>query len=1177
MADKIITEQSNNPNGDKGVGIFKSAMSALRGGNRITPSNISGQGTGTSSTLPPATQKDHIENTQQQFLDWQVSKINENIYTRTLYYDTDRIASYQDFRAMDMSPEIAAALDILRDECLAADTVIPLLSGEKVTIEELYKRKESNFYVYGCNPETKEFEASICDRVVYKGEQDVYKVTFDDDSFVEATSEHLWLNRRDEKYTKTIDLKEGHSVASMYCKTSSDQDRINGYEMILENGKWVYTHRVVKKTLWNEQKGVVHHKNFDKLNNDPSNLQVMGWFDHQNLHASLNSYRWKNDKEYSDKMRKVFSETNSADGKYWSDPEWRANRQEQMSKNRKAKYSSWTKEQLLENFSRSGEENGMFGKGELLSGDKNGRYRNDLNRDFTSQDIIDSYLKFKNINKIAIDLGTNAYVLRKSEAYKSLGINRIEDIDFIVQNISFESISAVCKKQAPFMILEKSMGCICEEMGWSYKKLDSFLRSNGTNWSKTVKPFKSKSQILNRLKRSLISSEGSVNFSKICREDGFNYRQIETILKSTDYKNMKGFAKAANHSVVSVEFIGKKKTYDLVNSGNYNNFVVNTSNGTGIVSHNCLTRGENGKILQIYSQNGRIQTALEDLFNKRLNMNYNARMILRDLMKFGDFYMHLHIAKGDGIYDFKVLSGEEISRIPPLSGEESQSEKFRWETMGMDFEFWQVAHFRLLEDSKRLPYGRSILDSARKLWKQLQLAEDAMLVYRLVRAPERRVFYIEVGNLEEQDVEQFMMGLQNQLKKQPMVNQNNGNTNYRYDPLNVTEDYFIPIRDQKMSKIETLPGASNLGEIQDIEYLEKKLFASLKVPKTYLNYTENLPGGSTLSQADLRFARTVNSIQEAFLMELRRIASIHLHFLGFSEEDLEDFDLKLNNPSSQQELLKLETMKARVEVFKEYFTPDATSPVSYTWAMENLLGFSKSDIKLLLKQKKIEKRLFAEIDAAVETYKKIGLFTDIDAIYELPNADEIISGGAEGAEGGEGDDFSGGGGGGSSLGGGFGGAEDLGLGDAGGEDLGDGVDLPAGEELPDDTPDEISEIRKMRRNQRLANNRTDSLLNELLGVDEEEIITETVEDEFQDQFDSQQKTFGDAKKLLDSLERRVDVSDVNEIMNAYDQGKNPLLTKHDILVKKSQMLINEIEELSNEEEEGDVEEINVDE
>lgn len=822
MADNLITEQLNNPSNDNnGVGIFKSALTALRSGRRTTDQSGGG-------IMPPTSQKEFVEQKQQEFLDWQVSKINEDLYTRTLYYDTDRIAAFQDFRAMDMSPEISAALDILRDECLAGDTVIPLLSGEKVTIEELYNRKDKDFYVYGCNPESKKFEASLCERVTYKGEQDVYKITFDDSSFVEATSEHLWLNREDGEYTKTSDLREGHIIASMYQSNSNEEDRIQG-------------------------------------------------------------------------------------------------------------------------------------------------------------------------------------------------------------------------------------------------------------------------------------------------------------------------------KVVSVEYVGKKKTYDLVNSGKHHNFVVLTSNGTGVVSHNCLTRGENGKIFQIYSQNGRIQTALEDLVEKRLNLPYNSRFIIRDMMKYGDWFAFLDVVKGEGIVNFSTLAGEEVRRIEGgvHEGVQGNIPYYRWDTKGMDLEFWQVAHFRLLEDSRRLPYGRSILDSARKLWKQLQLAEDAMLVYRLVRAPERRVFYIEVGNLEEPDIEQFMMKLQHQLKKQPLVNQNNGNVNYKYDPLNVTEDYFIPVRADRMSKIETLPGATNLGEIQDIEYLEKKLFASLKVPKTYLNYTENLPGGSTLSQADLRFARTVNSIQEAFLVELRRVASIHLHFLGFPEEELENFQIMLNNPSSQQELLKLETMKARVEVFKEYYSTDANSPVSYTWAMENLLGFSKSDIKLLLKQKKIEKRLFLEIDAAAETYKKTGLFSDIDAIYELPNADEIIAGGGAGGDSEGGDDFGGGGGGG--LGGGFGGAEEL---DLGGEDLG-------GEDLGGETADipEEPAVEDLAERYKKHENNSERLIDELLGQDVEEIIAETVEDQIQDH----KKVYGEAQRLLDSLEREVDFNQFETIMEAHAQGRNPIITKHEMLVKKAQGLIDQID------------------
>lgn len=869
-----------------------------------------------------------------------------------------------------------------------------------------------------------------------------------------------------------------------------------------------------------------------------------------------------------------------------------------------------------------------------------------------------------------------------------------------------------------------------------------------------------------------------------------------------------------------------------------------------IMRDECLTRNDRGNILEIYSENHRVKDALKDLFKNRLNIDFNLKPWIRDLIKYGDYFVYLHIDKNEGIYNYMALPVEEVHRE---EGYDNKPEKirFRWETTNDYFEDWQIAHFRILEDSRRYPYGRSVLDPARKLWKQLQLAEDSMLVYRITRAPERRIFYIEVGNVSEADLQQYMMKIQNQIKKQPVINQANGSYNFKYDPMNITEDYFIPMRGDKSSKIDTLPGAclaldtkielldgrsmplseiiaeyesgkelwsysinpetgeivpgqitwagvtrkntqvvkitldngetitctpdhkfptkfnglkeakdlvpgeslwsfnkkfekikgagknrkrntyemifdhqakkwvythrmvanyfknldeqenfvylesmrdsekhtihhknfnrydnspsnlcfmnssdhfyyhqdnmknletyfgiekieewkdarregivkywenisesdledkkkiakvnfkkgsdrlqellkdedykkafyektsktlkevkgtekarqrqsdiatlqwsddnfrkhviekqaikysdamiqyvvglfknglsaaeiiasinsvnsifmseflalnqenkqlkkmqrgfthnnlvkmmkhfgysnwrdfknkaeyfnhqivsvefldelqdtgtitidgpekyhnyhnfalsvgvftknSNLGDIQDIQYLQNKLFAAIKVPKTYLNYGENLPGGSTLSQADLRFSRTINNIQDFVLLELRRIANIHLWFAGF-QDDIDNFSLSLTNPSTQQELLKLETQKARLEVFNLFFTNDASSPASWTWSMENILGFSKEEIKLILKQKKVEKKIFQEIDAAVDTYKKIGLFSELDAKYEIPGAAQQLA--QAGQEGDEGPGGGAGGGGGSSMLGGLGNLE----------------------------------------------------------------------------------------------------------------------------------------------------------
>lgn len=570
-----------------------------------------------------------------------------------------------------------------------------------------------------------------------------------------------------------------------------------------------------------------------------------------------------------------------------------------------------------------------------------------------------------------------------------------------------------------------------------------------------------------------------------------------------------------------------------------------------IIRDECITRGEKGKILDVFSENSRVKVLLEELFYNRLDIDFALKLWIRDLLKYGDFFLHLQIDKEEGIYDVVALPSEEIHREEGFEGR-TDDVRFKWQTTGDYFEDWQVAHFRLLEDTRKLPYGRSILDPARKLWKQLQLAEDSMLVYRITRAPERRVFYIDVGNLEHADVGQFIQQFQMQLKKQPIVDQRTGNINMKYNPMNVTEDYFIPMRADRSSRIETLPGASNLGDIQDIEYFQNKLFASLQVPKNYLNYGESLPGGSTLSQQDLRFSRTINTIQQAVLAELKRIANIHLYFNGF-KDDIDNFTLTLNNPSTQQELLKLETMKARLEVFKEMFSAEATSPVSYVWAMENILGFSKNEIKLILKQKKVEKKIFAEIDSAVEMYKKIGLFKDLDEKFEIEGAEEMMAKQqAEESGGDEGGDLGGGGGGGGSfdMGGGLdmGGTEDL-SGDISG-DTGDAGDEAPVEEVP------LAENR-FNKAMRISDNYTSNLINELLGSDDAP-KKNNIEDNALIKRGNNMKI--ESQRLID----RMNSSLVNkglgkDIIQETIIKPNPLIDGSEELGKSSENLMSEIE------------------
>lgn len=592
-----------------------------------------------------------------------------------------------------------------------------------------------------------------------------------------------------------------------------------------------------------------------------------------------------------------------------------------------------------------------------------------------------------------------------------------------------------------------------------------------------------------------------------------------------------------------------------------------------IMRDECLVRSEDGDILGIYSENARVKNVLKDLFHNRLNIEFNLRLWIRDLIKYGDYFVHLHIDKDEGIYDFTALPVEELFREDGYNNNPNAT-RFRWEAANQYFEDWQIAHFRLLEDTKRIPYGRSVLDSARKIWKQLQLAEDSMLVYRFSRAAERKVFYIEVGNLSDEDVKQYIQQVQMALKKQPVVDSRNGNFNVKYDPMNITEDYFIPIRGEKSSKIDTLPGATNMNDIADIEYLENKLFAALQVPKDYLNYGESLPGGSTLSQKDLRFSRTINSIQQAILAELKRVANIHLYFCGF-EDYIDEFELTLTNPSTQQELLKLEILKARLEVFKEMFSGAATDPASYTYAMQKILGFSNEEIKLILKQKKIEKKIFAEIDAAATTYKKIGLFKDLDNKFEIPGSDQNPPPAGDGEGGGE---ESAGFQGSSALGGGAGldatGIDDLGaepgIDAAAGADAGT-TDTDAAAEPSTSEPEAVTE--NLKRIVKNKDKNIDSMLEELLGKEiksktHEEIISSNPFIKKQDSLNFK------TKKMIENLENKFKENKESESkIEEYDISdnvinlENSLLRTSDFLNKKADVLKNNIDFIINESEE----------
>tara|TARA_B100001564_G_C20667731_1_gene684581 strand:- start:2155 stop:3996 length:1842 start_codon:yes stop_codon:yes gene_type:complete len=424
-------------------------------------------------------------------------------------------------------------------------------------------------------------------------------------------------------------------------------------------------------------------------------------------------------------------------------------------------------------------------------------------------------------------------------------------------------------------------------------------------------------------------------------------------------------------------------------------FTPEISAALDIYSEESTTPSEKGYMLSIYSESTRIKSILGDLFNNVLDINTNLPMWIRNTCKYGDNFVYLKIDPEKGIVGCNQLPNIEIDRTDgttfvnahsPAEEVKERKVEFKWKEKEMIFNSWEIAHFRLLGDDRRLPYGTSMLEKCRRIWKQLLLAEDAMLVYRTSRAPERRVFKVFVGNMDDKDVEAYIQKVANKFKRDPVVDPSNGNVDLRMNQMAVDQDYFIPVRDPAAaSPIDTLPGATNLSEIADIEYIQKKLLASLRIPKAFLGFEEVVGEGKNLALLDIRFARTINRIQKSIIQELNKIAIIHLYVLGF-EDEIENFSLGLTNPSTQAELLKLEQWQTKITLYKDAVGDPGSgiAPVSATWAKKFILGMSDEEIKLDLQQQRFEKALSGELEKTSETITKTGLFNTIDKLYGEP-------------------------------------------------------------------------------------------------------------------------------------------------------------------------------------------------
>ena len=444
-------------------------------------------------------------------------------------------------------------------------------------------------------------------------------------------------------------------------------------------------------------------------------------------------------------------------------------------------------------------------------------------------------------------------------------------------------------------------------------------------------------------------------------------RRVHLDKYSTDFKSLSGrdFKRAGYNpfDILAVNAISNHNRSERYLDFQQMEYMPEIASALDIYADEMTTSSPITPMLDIHCPNEEIKIILKDLYHNILNVDFNLFGWFRTMCKYGDFFLYLDIDEKMGVQSAIGLPSNEVER---LEGEDKTNPnyfQFQWNSGGMTFENWQVAHFRVLGNDKHAPYGTSVLEPARRIWRQLTLMEDAMMAYRIVRSPERRVFYIDVGNIPPQDVEQYMQKIVTQMKRNQIVDKDTGRVDLRYNPLSVEEDYFIPVRAGQSSRIDSLPGGTFTGDIDDVKYLQDKLFAAIKVPQSYLSRGEGADEDkTTLAQKDVRFARTIQRLQRSGLSELEKVGIIHLYVLGFRGDDLLSFDLSLGNPSKIAEMQELEHWKSKFDA-----AGSATEGFfSRRWVYKHMFNMSDEEILRNQREMYFDRKFTAKLDQAAE-------------------------------------------------------------------------------------------------------------------------------------------------------------------------------------------------------------------
>jgi hypothetical protein len=262
-----------------------------------------------------------------------------------------------------------------------------------------------------------------------------------------------------------------------------------------------------------------------------------------------------------------------------------------------------------------------------------------------------------------------------------------------------------------------------------------------------------------------------------------------------------------------------------------------------------------------------------------------------------------------------------------------------------------VVHLSLSEGlDNNYPFGNSLLESVFKVYKQKELLEDAIIIYRIQRAPERRIFYIDVGNMPSHLAMSFVERVKNEIHQRRIPSSTGGGSaiDSSYNPLSINEDYFFPqTAEGRGSKVDTLPGGTNLGEIDDLRYFTNKLMRALRIPSSYL------PTGADDSQAqyndgrvgtafiqELRFNKYCERLQQAMVTTIDKEFKLYLHSKGVNI-DFSLFDLNFQSPQNFAAYRQAELDNQRISTFTQMV---AMPFISKRFSLKRFLGMTDEDL-----------------------------------------------------------------------------------------------------------------------------------------------------------------------------------------------------------------------------------------